>query len=164
MAKRLFLLRHGKSDWGAEYGRPLNDRGRRAAASVGRFLAATGFVPEAVVSSTAVRARTTVEHAAEAGGWDVEIELDEALYGAWTTTVVDLVRRRGGNAASLMLVGHEPTWSETTSLLIGGGHVRFPTAAVAAIRFEVGRWSEIGPGGGMLEWMAPPKLIGTVAS
>ena len=43
MTSSLYVRRHGKSDWAAPYGgdheRPLNDRGRRSAALVGRFLA-----------------------------------------------------------------------------------------------------------------------------
>ena len=46
------MLRHAKSDWQADYGeddliRPLAPRGRRAARTVGRFLAAGGQAPGA---------------------------------------------------------------------------------------------------------------------
>ena len=65
--RTLLLLRHAKSDWDASYAddheRPLAKRGKKAAALIGRHLAATGQVPDRVVSSTAVRAADTVRRA-----------------------------------------------------------------------------------------------------
>jgi phosphohistidine phosphatase len=58
-----------------------------------------------------------------------------------------------------MLVGHEPTWSELTTFLIGGGHLRVPTAALVCIEFDVASWQQVTAGGGMLLWLLPPKLM-----
>ena len=48
--RTLLLLRHGKSDWGAGHetdaDRPLAARGRDAARTMGRFIAAAGRSPE----------------------------------------------------------------------------------------------------------------------
>ena len=69
--KTLLVMRHAKSDWGAPLGddheRPLADRGVKAARRMGCFLTDSGSVPQLVISSTAVRARTTAELAAEPG-------------------------------------------------------------------------------------------------
>ena len=77
--RQLLVLRHGKSDWDADYRgdheRPLASRGRRAAAAVGRFLAAAGPMPDRVLSSSAVRALSTVRLAAEAGRWPPPIRV-----------------------------------------------------------------------------------------
>jgi len=58
--KTILLLRHGKSDWDVDYGgdheRPLNERGRSAAALVGRYLSSLEQVPDLVVTSI-VRSR-----------------------------------------------------------------------------------------------------------
>jgi phosphohistidine phosphatase SixA len=56
-----------------------------------------------------------------------------------------------------MAVGHEPTWSHTASLLIGGGSIRVVTGAVAAV--EVASWAGLAPGGGRLLWMLVPRLF-----
>ena len=116
--KRLVLLRHAKSDWDADYGadhdRPLNDRGVRSAEAMGRFLAEVGQVPDTVISSTAVRARTTAELAIAAGGWNRSIRTDERIYG--------------GSAGDILLLQgacHNPTgtdlsadqWSEIAALV-----------------------------------------------
>ncbi len=67
--KTLIFFRHGKSDWDAEYhgdhNRPVAKRGRKAAKLMGRFLASTGQVPDSVVTSSALRARSTFELAAQ---------------------------------------------------------------------------------------------------
>src|ERR1700761_5387448 len=68
-ARQLVLLRHAKSDYPEEvpdHDRPLAKRGRRDAPVVGRWLAESGHVPDAVVCSTALRARETWELAAAA--------------------------------------------------------------------------------------------------
>jgi len=162
----LLLLRHGKSDWDApstaDHERPLARRGIKAAKAVGRFLAATSEVPGEVFTSTAVRARKTVELAAEAGGWACPVRLVPELYGATPAAVLALVRAYDGPASTLLLAGHEPTWSELLTLLTGGGRCRFPTAAVAALHFEVETFGEVGPGGGELLWLLPPRLLPAV--
>ncbi len=67
--KTLLLMRHAKSDWDADYesdhDRPLNDRGLKSARLMGRVLADEGLVPDLIISSTALRARTTAELATE---------------------------------------------------------------------------------------------------
>jgi phosphohistidine phosphatase len=71
--KTLYLLRHAKSDWNnafdGDHDRPLAPRGIEAAERVGRVLAAAGEIPDRILTSSAVRARTTVELAAESGDW-----------------------------------------------------------------------------------------------
>ena len=161
--KTLLLLRHAKSDWDADFhhdhDRPLTKRGKRAAKLMGRYLAETGNVPRRVLTSSAVRARETVRLAAEAGEWNSEIEVDNSLYEAAPAHVVSRVRSQPEAADAVLLAGHEPAWSETVSLLIGGGEVRMPTAAVACIEFDVERWSDVQPGRGRLLWLVTPRML-----
>jgi phosphohistidine phosphatase len=165
---RLMVLRHAKSDWGAPFAsdaqRPLAPRGERAARSVGRFLAATGRVPDAVITSPAVRARTTVELAAEAGEWSCPVRVSETLYGGSVAAILDEVRQQPVAHARVLIAGHEPTWSTLVATLIGGGEVRMPTAAVACIGFEQEAWTAIASGAGTLRWLVPPRLLGELVS
>jgi phosphohistidine phosphatase len=157
----LLLFRHGKSDWDAPFGydreRPLAERGIRAARTMGRLLTLAHQVPDLVLTSPAVRARTTAELAAEAGEWAAPIVAVDAFYGAGPGAVIDVLRDAGGDAERVMAVGHEPTWSHTASLLIGGGSIRVVTGAVAAV--EVTTWAGLSPGGGRLRWMLVPRLF-----
>lgn len=168
MGKQLILFRHGKSDWAAEFGadhdRPLAQRGVKAAKAMGKLLREADQVPDWVRSSTAVRARTTAELAQGAGGWTCGVELTAALYETTPEGAIGVIQTvpevRDGRAIDrLMLVGHEPTWSALTSLLIGGGQVQVPTAALVGIDLEIGTWAEIEPGRGYLRWLLLPRLL-----
>jgi phosphohistidine phosphatase len=161
--KHLYLLRHGKSDWGADHEgdheRPLAKRGRRAAEVVGRFLADLEQVPDEVLSSSAVRARTTAELSATAGGWKTPIRVLPELYEATPDTLLAEIRRQGEKHSRLLLVGHEPVWSETAGLLVGRAQIKMVTATLARIDFGVDRWSEVDFGRGLLCWLVTPKLL-----
>ena len=161
--KTIILFRHGKSDWDASFGhdheRPLAKRGVRDAKRMGRFLTASGCAPDACVTSTAVRARTTIELAHEAGEWKAPIEATEALYAASPSSVLSVIQATSGSASSIILAGHEPTWSSTVEQLVGGGAVRMPTAAMARIDLMVQRWADVSWGHGNLIWLVIPKAL-----
>lgn len=158
----LQLLRHGKSDWAAgrsDHDRPLAPRGHRAASAVGRFVATAGRVPDLVLTSSAVRARTTAEVAIEAGGWGLEPVVLDELYLPSVDRVLEAVAAHGGDAATVMVVGHEPTWSGLVGHLTSAV-VRYPTAALASIEVYVTRWADLElDTRGQLELFLPPRLL-----
>lgn len=161
--KTLLFLRHGKSDWDADFStdheRPLAKRGRKAAATMGRFIKTCGALPDRVLTSTAVRARTTVELAMEEGGWEAPVRETKALYMASPEDLLVQVRAEDNGSDALLLVGHEPTWGSAVSRLIGGGAIRFPTAALARVDFDAARWQDVAFGRGELIWLVPPKAL-----
>ncbi len=159
---QLLVMRHAKSDWGGSSGddhdRVLAPRGAKAASLMGRFLTESGYTPDLVVTSTAVRARTTVELAAAAGGWTCAISSTRDFYGTGPEVVLDRLRGENG-AARVLVAGHEPTWSALVALTTGGGRVRMPTAAVACVEFAANSWSDVQAGSGQLRWLITPKLL-----
>jgi phosphohistidine phosphatase len=161
--KTLILFRHAKAGWDLESGddheRPVADRGQKAARTMGRFLSQAQQVPDAVITSSAVRARTTVELAAAAGDWKCPVRVTRALYEATPFAVLEEVRAEPPERTSLLLAGHEPTWSELVSLLIGGGTLGMPTACMARIDFGVECWKAIDYGIGNLAWLLPAKVF-----
>lgn len=161
--KTLIVFRHAKSDWKAEYGgdheRPLNDRGRKAAAAMGAWLARASQLPDRVLSSSAVRAQETVRIAAEAGDWKRPVEVDPEFYASDPATVARRLRLENDAASSLLIAGHEPTWSTLVADLIGGGALRFPSAAMARIDLAIDRWSELDAGDGTLVWFVIPRAL-----
>ena len=156
----LLVMRHAKSDWRANAQddrlRPLNTRGVQAAQAVGQILRLARRIPDLVLTSPAVRAATTVDMAVEAGEWGSLVETADILYGASPGHVIDLLRGVE-EAERVAVVGHEPTSSALVSVLVGGGAVRMPTAAVASI--EVPVWPGVGPGCGRLNWLLIPRLF-----
>jgi phosphohistidine phosphatase len=156
------MLRHGKSDWGSgcpDHERTLAPRGVDAAQRIGRLLRDLDEVPDRVVTSTAVRARETVRIAKETGEWSPEIELEAGFYGTDPERLLDWVRRLDDGTNSILLAGHQPTWSLFASGLIGGGQLRYPTAALAKIGLHVDRWSEVDFGCGELVWFQLPRVL-----
>ena len=75
------------------------------------------------------------------------------------------IRKRGGNAQTLMLVGHNPSLEELAKKLIGTGHSalreklegKFPTAALAVIAFPDGGWDQLSEATGELTRFIRPK-------
>ncbi|MEM8487910.1 MAG: histidine phosphatase family protein [Bacteroidota bacterium] len=162
--KTIILFRHGKSDWNADYGqdheRPLAPRGIKAAGAMGKWLRDTGQIPDHHVSSSAVRARTTLQLAKEAGAWGGETHIVPALYESSVADYIEVARQTPDTADSVILTGHEPTSSGTTRALSGGAIVRFPTATMARIDVDIASWKELGRYPGQLIWFMPPKFLG----
>jgi phosphohistidine phosphatase len=162
--KTLLVMRHAKSDWDASYGadhdRPLNERGVRSARIMGRVLTEAGLAPDLIVTSTAVRARSTAALASEAGSWKSETRLEPALYGSGTDTAVE-VAAAAPDVSRLMLVGHQPTWSVLVATLTGE-QVDMKTATVAVIEFEMEQWSGlVGAQGNVTDVLQPRDYFGS---
>ena len=159
--KLLLLLRHAKAmrePTDDDAARPLAPEGEEAAARMGRFLAATGIVPDALLTSPALRARDTLERVAAAAGWEAPRQ-ERPLYETTPAGVLSCLRELPAAVEVAVAVGHEPTWSDTASRLIGGGNVRLPTGAVAAVGLDIQGWGELAGGRGELLWQVTPKLL-----
>ena len=161
--KSIILFRHGKSDWYADYdvdhNRPLAKRGIKAAKKMGVFLSELGQLPDIAVSSTAIRAKTTVGLAMDAGDWTCPLELDPTIYGGSPNVLLHLVQEQDDTLNIICLVGHEPNFSMFISMATHGRNIRFPTAAMAKIDFAVTSWKDVRFGEGKLAWLQQPKAL-----
>ena len=160
--KRLLLLRHAKSDWesaaAGDHERPLASRGRKAAQAMGRFIALADLVPDCAVTSTAVRARTTLELAMEAGEWSCPVNETRSLYHAGVEDVLAVVSESADSDASVLIVGHQPTWGGVVERLTGAD-TRMATGTLVGIDLATDSWSWIRPGLGELAFIIPPRLL-----
>jgi phosphohistidine phosphatase len=156
--KTLLVMRHAKSDWKADFSgdheRPLNRRGVEAAGRMGRRLVELDLVPELVVSSTAVRARTTAALAMEKGGWETKLTLEPGFYGTGPETVLGLTAQVTG-VDRLMIVGHQPTWSLVVMGLTGES-VEMKTATVAVVDVPIAAWDDLPGASGTLRGLHHP--------
>lgn len=159
---QLVLMRHGKSDWdvsyGADHDRPLAERGVRSARLMGRLLTEANQSPDLVVASTAVRAHRTALLAAEYGGWDCEVVTDRAIYGANPRGVLEVVRRVAASHRRVLVVGHEPTWSNLVFELVGA-RVEMKTASVAGVGLLIDEWSSLADATGWLDYLIHPRMF-----
>ncbi len=157
----LLVLRHGKSDWDIEYGadidRPLARRGRRAATAIGRHLAEVGPEPTLALTSPARRAQDTLERVMAAAGTTCPVRIVDRFYGHGVGAVVDELRELDEASETVLVVGHEPTWSDLIAILTGS-RVRFPTAALARLDLDA-PWADIGPGHATLTWLVLPREL-----
>jgi phosphohistidine phosphatase len=166
--KTLTLLRHAKSGWDdhalADFDRPLNPRGRRAARTVGREMKTLGLIFEDVVASPARRVIETLHEVAEVYG-PIEPRYEPRVYLASTATLLEIVQGSDDSSDRLLLVGHNPGL-ETLALLLtregsdrlrGEVETKYPTATIAEISFPVDHWRDVKAGIGTLERFIRPR-------
>ena len=161
--KILLLLRHAKSSWRDEalsdFDRPLNERGKKAAHAIGRYIRKHKMMPDLVLSSPAVRARETTGIITTTAKLTAEIRYDQRIYEADPPRLVQVLSQIENNFCSVLLVGHNPGIEELISLLTGSSQ-HMPTAALAKIRLEgADDWSEISQAKAILELTIKPKDI-----
>jgi phosphohistidine phosphatase len=160
--KNLYILRHAKSNWSdgnqTDFERPLNKRGLRTAPKMGALMREKGFVPDLILSSTAVRARTTAEIVRAALQSEVKICFDVRIYNAATRDLLEVLSQLPDAAEKVMLVGHNPEL-ENLIFALTGETITLPTAALAEIELPLGKWMEIARGGGKLKNTFYPRKI-----
>ena len=163
MMKSVILFRHGKSDWDAPYkkdhDRPLSQRGVQAAKRMGKYLSKIQQIPELILSSTALRAKTTAELAKKFGKWDSILTLERDIYGSALDDVLDILAMQNPKFSFICLVGHEPTFSSFISEMTKTNCGKFPTAAMARIDFQLEDWKELKSEQGTLSWLKKPKEL-----
>jgi len=151
--KTLTLLRHAKSSWddpvARDFDRPLNAKGRRAAAMIGRHLKAEGFAFDHVLASPAVRVIETLDEVWSGYGQKLEPVWNKAMYLASAPSLLDLVQAMPDIADHVLMVGHNPGLEDLVLDLTLDGELRervedkYPTATVAQMTLPVDRWAEV---------------------
>ena len=168
--KTLLLLRHAKSDWDDvsidDHERPLNPRGLKAAPRMGRLIADLGLVPKLCLSSTAVRARDTTTLALAELGAEVPVQYLRELYSFGDGTAIEqAIAAHGGAASPLLVVTHNPATQEFALRTCAGGDVfglgqmrmKYPTAGLARIDYDIADWSELPGARGELKGFWRPR-------
>jgi len=154
----LYLLRHAHAGdpakWrGADADRPLSARGRAQCERLAALLEQIGFQPDAIVSSPKLRALETAQLAT--GSLDAEITIDDRLvYGFDLEALTDLARDCG-NPARLVVVGHDPDFSDLLTELTGAPSILMRKGALARVDLDL----PPAPGAGSLRWLVPPELL-----
>ena len=164
--KRLILTRHAKSSWDdpltPDHDRPLNERGKAAAADLGQWLASRGYVPEQVLCSDAVRTRKTFSGIAPALPGAPELELKPALYHAGPDVMLAVLRH--AKADTVMMIGHNPGIAEFAGRLVAQPprnteFVRYPTGATLVADFAIDDWADVNFGMGTVDDFIVPSEI-----
>jgi phosphohistidine phosphatase len=148
---RLIVMRHaqaGELPGGPDAERALRAPGRRDAVAAGAWLRAHEFVPDAVICSTARRARQTWLHVSADLGGGIEVSNDPRLYDAGVEQLLEIIRQTPPEVRTLLYVGHNPAAQQLAATLTGQRQ-GFPPAAIAVIELT-GDWASAAPGAGKL--------------
>ncbi|PJE98347.1 phosphohistidine phosphatase [Streptomyces carminius] len=165
--RRIVILRHAKADWPqvADHDRPLAERGRKDAPVAGRWLAASGILPDLTLCSTAVRTRETWKLFAHELPSRPKTVYEERLYEATLGELIAVVNETPDEIRDLLLIGHNPGTHALADALAGEAEedartrldrVGFPTSAIAVISFT-GPWKSVEHGVGRLEAHWSPR-------
>jgi len=149
---QLYFLRHGEADWPnwnkPDDERPLTGFGKKEMRQVAKFLGRLKVKPDLIVTSPLPRASQTAKIASEQ--LETRLCVDEALQPGFGISELQSVLKRHRSKV-LMLVGHEPDFTNVISALTGAS-LKLSKAGVALI--DIDPESE----DGKLLWLFPPKF------
>jgi phosphohistidine phosphatase len=172
--KTLTLLRHAKSGYDdpllRDFDRPLNDRGRRAAFTIGQWLRAARARGEMadfdhVAASPAVRCRQTIEGVETGLGMPLAPIYEKRIYLASSATLVELVAGFQPHHHHALLVGHNPGLEDLLLELVPAGsspsrdeaESKYPTATIARLDLDIERWAQVDGGRASLGLFVRPR-------
>jgi phosphohistidine phosphatase len=136
MAPQLWLLRHGEAvphESKPDADRELTPRGERQAIAAGKGLARLGVEFDACYTSPKVRALDTARLACRALNIQ-PLEEDALSNGFGRDDALELLYRHGAEAR-VLVVGHDPSFSQVVHDLTGA-RIDFKKGGVAAVRAE----------------------------
>lgn len=168
---RLLLLRHAKADLEpggpGDFERTLTQRGETAATLIGRYMSLNRIMPDRILCSPSVRTRATLDLVLAELGAKSDVIMASAIYNAPTQALIGQIREHGGDAETLLVVGHNPGMEEALALLVRPGAkslavpAAYPTGALAIIATDTADWSELEEKSGrLLAFVRPRDLEG----
>ena len=101
-----------------------------------------------------MRARQTAELVAAA--LDTPVALDERLGGPLDLDGLAAMMAAFAGKRKVLLVGHDPEFSDLAAELVGAAQVPLKKGALARIDTTM----PLAPNGGVLRWLIPPDLVG----
>jgi phosphohistidine phosphatase len=155
----IYFLRHGLAEdreaWLADdRQRPLTKEGKEKMTQEAGALAGLNLSLDLIITSPLVRALQTAQIVAMRLNVEDKLIQDERLAPGFDLQKLSEVLATHPGAETVMLVGHEPDFSETISSLIGGGSVVCKKGGLA----RVDRASQA-PLIWELVWLMPPKVL-----
>lgn len=156
MAQTVWFLRHGEAEPHGiklDSDRELTEKGRRQARDAGLALARLKVDLDHVFMSPKVRARDTALLACEALGIE-PITHEPLARGFDIGELLDLVAGFG-DEAQIMVVGHEPTFSQAVYDLTGG-RIEMKKGGIAVVQLRQRR--------GVLNSLLRPRQLRAIAS
>lgn len=146
--KKLVLIRHAKSSWKfselTDLQRPLKKRGLTDAALMGRVLKDLSIMPDAIITSPAVRAKNTARLIAKEILYDEKkIKRQSSIYMESKSKLIDAIKAIKDDYNTVYVVGHNPGLTDVANFFTGESVDNIPTSGVFGIEFECNTWREV---------------------
>lgn len=144
--KKLYIIRHAKSSWKnmelEDFDRPLNKRGKENAPLMGIRLKVKKVVPDLILSSPALRARSTANILAKKVKFKKDILYNKDIYEASTTTLHKMLTRIEDENDVVFLIGHNPGLNMLVEKYVNF-YENIPTCGIVEIEFDCEKWLDI---------------------
>ena len=141
--KNLLLMRHAKSSWKnvsiPDHQRPLNKRGKGDAPRMGKHLQSQDIPLDAILCSTALRARETANGFLKEYTFEGEVLYVDDLYQADPATIMAVLRLLPEQVETAMVIGHNPGLDDFLELVCDE-YEHMPTACIAYVTFHIDQW------------------------
>jgi phosphohistidine phosphatase len=156
--KKLLLVRHAKAEkdtTAKDIDRPLKYIGIQDAAFMADRVKEQGFVPQTIVTSPALRTKTTAEIFAD------HLQLsnpttNKNIYEADTRDLLQVINQLPDDYSFIALVGHNPGIAQILYYLTGQAK-EVHTSTVAVIEFDTNDWASVRGDTGTLVYYSSPK-------
>jgi phosphohistidine phosphatase len=164
MSKKLLIVRHAKSDWGnariTDFNRPINERGKTNAPIMGKRLKEKGILPDAVISSPALRAITTAKlFTHELGFSAAKIKQEKLIYEASCSSLLKIINDFDNAQEMVALFGHNNGITDLAVYLTDAEIFNIPTSGMVMINFPFDDWKMVGKNTGEVEFFDYPKNL-----
>ena len=144
--KKLFIIRHAKSDWGDEnlddFDRPLNEKGIKDCALIGKYLKQKNEKIDIILSSPALRAHTTAKLLAKELDFNKNITQNQYIYEPFVAAIQELISYIHDDNDTAILVGHNPGVS-TLAYMLCDSREELKTASIVEISFSCDSWMDV---------------------
>jgi phosphohistidine phosphatase len=118
--------------------------------------------PELGLCSSAVRAQQTLERLRPGLGQHPEVKIEDRLYEASESGLLERLREVPEEVSSVMMIGHNPAIERLALDLANAGHEleslarKFPTGALATLELP-GSWRDLEPDTAQLVGFVKPR-------
>lgn len=162
--KTLYIIRHAKSSWDhpglADDERPLLEKGVKRTLKIARYLQDKHISADLVISSHAVRAHETARIIADAIGYPEEkIIISSKVYHGSTEQLYDELYGLNDHVESVMIFGHNPTFTSFANHFLDEKIEWLPTSAVVSVSFDTERWTELPMANHKTNFLITPKEL-----
>lgn len=142
--KKLFLIRHAKSDWTnpelKDIERYLNERGY---SNANMMSAKFNQTPDLIISSPAIRAMSTALIFARNLNYNANnIVIKQELYESTVQDYLSVINSIDNTFESVLLFAHNPTISDVAQILTQALPMEMPTCAIVGIKFDTNDWKK----------------------